>query len=277
MFELMLAKKYIGAQKRHSALTVCSIVIALALITMLFTLFSTVIGCLRSIAYSEGAYHIRIIQAEDEWLNQEQYKAIEEAVSKYGTCTPEVRQYNEKEVYYANIMLDKRIDSAFLFVDRIAKEIDVKRLDYYTNEMLMTLDVKDADAALQMSGIIAAFYVFMLVLIMMLRLIIDTAFEISSKERERQFGVLQSIGATPKQIVRVMTYEGLLLSVIGIPIGTAAGVGLGYFVYRAVIGTGLADFYLTPSGAAELVHFSVSPWLLLLGVVTGLVWVLLGT
>lgn len=41
MFEGMLAREYISAQKRHSALTICSIAIALALITMLFSMFST--------------------------------------------------------------------------------------------------------------------------------------------------------------------------------------------------------------------------------------------
>lgn len=277
MFELMLAKKYIGAQKRHSALTVCSIVIALALIVMLFTLFSTGINVLRNIAYSQGKYHIQIIGTYY-GMHKEQYDAVAKAVSEYGTCTPETVGMRDGIGFVANILLDKNIDSAPLFVDRIASEIGLdssERLYFTTNDMLMTLDIKDAQGQLYMSGIIAVFYVFMLFLIMMLRLIIDTAFEISSKERERQFGVLQSIGATPKQIVRIMTYEGLMLSVIGIPLGTAAGIGLGYLVYRAVLGTGLVDLYLPQSSAAEFVHFSVSPWLTLLGVVTGLVWVLL--
>lgn len=278
MFEVMLAKKYISAQKRHSALTICSIVIALALITMLFSMFSTSINILRNIAYSEGEYHIKIVGTNNGYaLTKTEYDALEQAASEYGTCTPEQFWLSGEPAYYANIMLNKKIDSASLVVDRIGKKagIDERKLHYWTNELLMTLDVMDADAAVTMSGVIAAFYVLVLFLIMMLRLIIDTAFEISSKERERQFGVLQSIGATPKQIVRVMTYEGLMLSVIGIPIGTAAGIGLGYLVYRAVIGTGLVDLYLTPSRAAELVHFSVSPWLTLLSVVTGLGWVLL--
>lgn len=274
MFEVMLAKKYIGAQKRHSALTVCSIVIALALITMLFSIFSTAINILRNTAYSQGEYHIQIL-GTGYGLDKEQYDAVAEAVSEYGTCTAEETMVSGEAVYFANILLKKSIDSADLFTDRIAEEIGVNDLQYYTNETLMLLDVKDAQSGLYMAGIIAAFYVLVLFLIMVLRLIIDTAFEISSKERERQFGVLQSIGATPKQIVRIMTYEGLMLSVIGIPPGTAAGIGLGYLVYRAVLCTGLTDLYLTSSKAAELVHFSVNPWLVLLGVVTGLVWVML--
>lgn len=274
MFEGMLARKYIGAQKRHSALTTCSIAIALALITMLFSMFSTSLNILRNIAYAQGEYHIKI-KGMGYGLDKEQYDAIAEAVSEYGTCTPEAVRISGKAVFYANIMLDKSIDSASLFVNRIALKIGSDGLSFLKNSMLIQFDMKDAQSGLYMAATIAVFYVFVLFLIMMLRLIIDTAFEISSKERERQFGVLQSIGATPRQIVRIMTYEGLMLSVIGIPLGTAAGIGLGYLVYRAVLGTGLVDLYLSQSKAAELVHFSVNPWLLLLGVVTGAVWVLL--
>lgn len=277
MFEGMLARKYIGAQKRHSALTICSIAIALALITMLFSVFTTAISIMRNIAYSQGEYHILVtgFNNRSPTIDKEKLDAIVEAVSEYGTCTSERFDIpGEGTVYHIYIMLDKSIDSALLFMGRVAKEIGVDSLDYLTNDMLILLDVKDAKSGLRMAQIIAMFYIFVLFLIMMLRLIIDTAFEISSKECERQFGVLQSIGATPKQIVRIMTYEGLMLSIIGIPLGTAAGIGLGYLVYRAVLGTGLVDLYLTQSKAAELVHFTVNPWLLLLGVVTGAAWVL---
>ena len=277
MFETMLAKKYILAQKRHSALTVCSIAIALALITMLFTMFSTVMGIMRNIAYSQGDYHIMVVGIEyrANKIDKELCDTISEALSEYGTCTPEETFVDEKVYYNIKLMLNKSIDSANMFMNRIAAKTNVKDFYFYTNDMLIFCDLKDAKAGMNMSMIIAMFYVVVLVLIIMLRLIIDTAFEISSKERERQFGVLQSIGASPKQIVRIMTYEGLILSAIGIPTGTAAGIGLGYFVYRAVLGTGLMDLYLGPSMAAELARFSVSPWLMLLGVVTGLVWVLL--
>lgn len=273
MFEGMLARKYISAQKRHSALTICSIAIALALITMLFSMFSTAMNTLRNIAYDQDEYHIKIT-GTGQGLDKEQYDAVAEAVSEYGTCTPEEVWVSGKAVFFANILLDKTIDSASLFVDHIAFKIGVPHLYYNKNDMLMIFDMIDGQSQLCMAGIIALFYVFVLFLTVMLRLIIDTAFEISSKERERQFGVLQSIGATPKQIVRIITYEGLMLSVIGIPLGTAAGIGLGYLVYRAILGTGLADLFLSQSKAAELVHFSVNPWLLLLGIVTGAAWVL---
>lgn len=271
MFERMLAKRYIGTQKRHSALTVCSIAIALALITMLFSVFSTVVGCLRNIAYDQGAYHIRV--RED--FNKEQYDAFAEIVSDYGTCTPEEVHISGELCYFVQVLFDDYIVDIETFMYDIGEQTGRSRINYTTNDLLMLCDVIDIQSRLYMTMIIALFYVFVLFLIMMLRLIIDTSFEISSKERERQLGVLQSIGATPGQIVRIITYEGLMLSVIGIPLGAALGIGLGYAAYRAVLSTGLAAAYYSAEKAAELFHFSVDPWLLLLDVVTGAVWVFL--
>ena len=277
MFERMLAKKYIFSQRRHSALTVCSIAMALALITMLFSLFSTVMSGLRSIAYDQGEYHVQV--TPNYGFTKEEYDAFAEAISDYATCTPEQVYVNGNQVYFANVMFNGYIDNySNAFIQNIGEKIGFigsEHLTCYTNDLLMLYDMVDLKSALNMAGIVAAFYVFVLFLVMMLRLIIDTAFEISSKERERQLGVLQSIGATPRQIVRVITFEGLMLSVVGIPLGVGAGIGLGYLAYRAVLSTHVAELYLSPSKAAELIHFTVNPWLLLLGVVTGAVWVFL--
>ena len=279
MFEGMLAKKYIFSQKRQSALTVCSIAMALALITMLFSLFSTVTGNLRNIAYDQGKFHIRV--TVNDGFTKEEYDAFAEAVSKYADCTPKDYTWGEfSSRYWANVTFKKYIDD---YADSFAKKMCEKigfdpNLDeviILTNDQLMMYDMADLKSALKMAGIIAVFYVFVLFLVMMLRLIIDTAFEISSKERERQLGVLQSIGATPRQIVRIITYEGLMLSAVGIPLGVGAGLGLGYLAYRAVLSTHVAELYLSPLKAAELIHFTVNPWLLLLGIATGAVWVFL--
>ena len=275
MFERSLAKRYIGMQKRHSALTVCSIAMVLALITMLFSLFSTVMGSLRSIAYDKGDYHVQV--TPNYGFTKEEYDAFAEALSDYATCTPKQVMLSGNQVYFANVMFNKYIDNyAKPFIQNIGEKlgyVNYESLTCFTNDLLMLCDMADLRSALKMAGIVAVFYVFVLFLIMMLRLIIDTAFEISSKERERQLGVLQSIGATPKQIVRIITYEGLMLSAVGIPLGVGAGIGLGYLAYRAVLSTRVADLYLSPSKAGELIHFTVNPWLMLLGIVTGAAWV----
>ena len=59
-------------------------------------------------------------------------------------------------------------------------------------------------------------------------MLIYNSFSISVSERTQQFGLLRSIGATKKQMRRTVLTEGLLLSVVGIPLGLLSGcVGIG--------------------------------------------------
>lgn len=53
--------------------------------------------------------------------------------------------------------------------------------------------------------------------------LIYNAFSISVSERTKQFGLLTSIGATRRQIRQSVTFEALVLSCIGIPIGIICG------------------------------------------------------
>ncbi|HLS54338.1 MAG TPA: FtsX-like permease family protein, partial [Tissierellaceae bacterium] len=54
--------------------------------------------------------------------------------------------------------------------------------------------------------------------------VIYNSFNISVIERISQFGLLRSVGATPKQIRRIVLKEAAILSVISIPIGLVSGV-----------------------------------------------------
>ena len=53
--------------------------------------------------------------------------------------------------------------------------------------------------------------------------LIYNSFSISVSERTKQFGLLRSIGATKKQMLRTVLTEGLLLSAAGIPLGLLSG------------------------------------------------------
>lgn len=53
--------------------------------------------------------------------------------------------------------------------------------------------------------------------------VIRNSFSISASERERQFGMLSSIGATPRQIRSSVIYEGVIIGTIGIPLGMLLG------------------------------------------------------
>lgn len=55
--------------------------------------------------------------------------------------------------------------------------------------------------------------------------LIYNAFSISVSERTKQFGLLSSIGATKKQLKKMVFYEAFVVSAIGIPLGILSGIG----------------------------------------------------
>ena len=58
--------------------------------------------------------------------------------------------------------------------------------------------------------------------------LIYNAFSISVSERTKQFGLLASIGATKKQLKKMVLFEALAVSVVGIPLGILVGIsGIG--------------------------------------------------
>ena len=58
--------------------------------------------------------------------------------------------------------------------------------------------------------------------------LIYNAFAISIGERTKQFGLLNSVGATRRQMLSAVCYEALLLCVVGIPFGIVSGIcGIG--------------------------------------------------
>lgn len=63
-------------------------------------------------------------------------------------------------------------------------------------------------------------------------LVIYSVFYLSVIGRIRQFGQLRTLGMTKKQIRRMVTREGLMLSGLGIPIGLLIGGVIGYFIQK---------------------------------------------
>ncbi len=55
--------------------------------------------------------------------------------------------------------------------------------------------------------------------------LIYNSFSISVGERQRQFGLLKSVGATRRQIRRTVLWEALFLCIVGVPLGLVCGCG----------------------------------------------------
>ena len=84
-------------------------------------------------------------------------------------------------------------------------------------------------------GIIAAIAAFLLLVIFTGYLIIYNIFQISVTEDIRYYGLLKTIGVTPRQLKRIIRQQALLLCLIGCPVGLAAGYLIGYLLVPIVI------------------------------------------
>ncbi|MCQ4696746.1 FtsX-like permease family protein [Paeniclostridium sordellii] len=90
------------------------------------------------------------------------------------------------------------------------------------NEHLLRLKGASAYANLNRSINAAMFVVTTLVVVCTVATIYN-AFSISINDRKKQFGILNSIGATKSQIMMIVFIEAIVVSVIGIPLGLITG------------------------------------------------------
>ncbi len=140
----------------------------------------------------------------------------------------------------------------------------------YNNELLKFLGISKNERAINALNTVAG--IIILLIIVGSVTVIYNAFAISVSERKKQFGLLASTGATPGQIRRSVFFEGLILGLIGIPLGVLSGIGgigvtlsavnqlLGEFIYgsdlvlRAVISPGMVP--LTAAFVALIIFIS---------------------
>lgn len=97
---------------------------------------------------------------------------------------------------------------------------------------------------------------------------IRNSFAISTTEKMRMYGMLSSIGATKKQIKRSVIQEGMILSLIGIPLGILCGT-LAVFILIKLVNL-LLGSYLFNNIDGLIFKISLVPILLsiLLGLIT---------
>ena len=99
--------------------------------------------------------------------------------------------------------------------------------------------------------------------------LIYNAFSISVSERTKQFGLLSSVGATKKQLRRMVIFEALAVSLIGIPLGILSGIG-GIGVTLMLIGNKFRSL-----GFPIDMEMNVSPVSIVIAIAVSLVTVLI--
>ncbi|MEN8904632.1 MAG: FtsX-like permease family protein [Clostridiales bacterium] len=110
--------------------------------------------------------------------------------------------------------------------------------------------------------------ILLIILIIMLSgyLIIYNIFYISIIKETRFYGLIKTIGITSKQIKKIVLYEGLILSFIGIILGLFMGYIVGIIVYINILDT---------TNGTEF-NLSTNPLMIAVAVIFSLITVLLG-
>lgn len=178
--------------------------------------------------------------------------------------------YNNIIARFTDECTDLYWDMHFAFQD-VGYEID--DFDYSLNQELINEEGKGYAAKEYQIKFFAVCYLFVIFLMFCVRMVIDNSFEISSKERIRQFGLLKAVGASASQIFRIILWEALLLAVVGVPLGLLLGWGASRIMFSALSGMESLNTISSVYDFTQMLVFRVEWYVYVLSFVIGVVWV----
>lgn len=107
---------------------------------------------------------------------------------------------------------------------------------YQLNEYVLTAEGAGSNGSVN-NGIYLVLSIIVGIVVISTIAVIYNSFQISVVERIKQFGLLRAVGATPKQIRKIVLREATILALIGVPIGLLCGIIAIYginFVFRLI-------------------------------------------
>lgn len=128
--------------------------------------------------------------------------------------------------------------------------------EYNVNtEYLTTVFAIDGDSATAVTLLPLVLIVLAIIMIASVVLIYNS-FGMSLSERVRYLGMLASVGATKKQKKASVYYEGLILGIIGIPVGIVAGI-VGIGITLKAVGAQIIDSGMLNGVSSENMEMAV--------------------
>lgn len=163
-----------------------------------------------------------ILQTSDISKAQKSYSAI---ISKSYFVSEEVDE-NTKYNVYINIVKPKKLtaDEVKESILSIAKNMGIEEYDVRINTDY--INASNPDPQVIAGGIVVA-----LIIILSSMLVIYSIFYVSVINKVHEYGKLRAVGATKRQIRKIILREGFILSCISIPLG----ITIGYLIGQVVI------------------------------------------
>ena len=184
-------------------------------------------------------------------------------------CVTNGLEEGKKDIYIALKTPSNCVESIkeMIGIDLDSDEINETDYIYSINyELLRWEALRMSDSNAQM--IIAVSIVAVIIIMITSVYCIKNAFSISLTEKIKMYGMLSSVGATKKQIRKSVIEEGMILSLIGIPLGILSGI-LAVYILTAVVG------YILNGIVEAKVVFSISIIPIIVAPILGLITVYL--
>lgn len=134
------------------------------------------------------------------------------------------------------------------------------------NSELLILKGKLAFSAVSYAPLVLILIILLMIIWLLLRFIVDNAFEISAHERTSQFTLLRIIGTSHNQMKAFILCEALFYILLAIP----AGIILALAISKCVI------YFIKKSGI-EFIEYSKHPVIILIGIVLCIISVLISS
>lgn len=204
---------YLKKNKSTAVSIMVAVLVASMFISFLCTLFYNMrMDDIDRIKADEGDWQVRITAA----LSNDEIKIIENFAN-----VDKVIQSESVEIYFTNP------SDIYEDMPLIAEKLNINSDDIeYHSTLLQKQFIYSKENGEQPMPIELLYGAILLMMCASLIMIIKNAFSFSMNTRIRQLGILQSVGATPKQLRAVMMQEALVLSIPSVVAGIAAGVEL---------------------------------------------------
>lgn len=153
------------------------------------------------------------------------------------------------------------------------EEAENAKYDYAINRDLLHWEVFSFnDDVLKL--LIRAVSIVLFIIILTSVFSIRNSFSISMTEKIKTYGMLSSVGATKKQIKKMVLFEGLYLGTIGILIGIVLGMGI-TFILTQIINSLASNANMLQAGWKFYYKFSIIP--MIMAIVLGFIIIYLSS
>lgn len=207
---------YIKKNKSMAIFVMIAVLVASTFISLLCTLFYNMwVDDIEIIKTTEGDWQARITTE----LNQEEVKNINNFENVEKVITVE-------DSSYTNIYFSK-ISEIYEDMNLISEKLNIPKENIEYHSSLLQKQFVYSEEKGERPTPIEIFYIVVIIMMCIsLILMIKNAFSFFMNSRISELGILQSIGATPKQLKTVMFQEAAILSILPIIMGNVIGIGL---------------------------------------------------